>query len=500
MDAFVENSMFLFVDDSEPIFRSTEYDNTGRVVELADVGCDTETTFPIHFPRDAFDRRRGGAESLGSTRRITKWLNDRPNEFTRRVSDINNDDDRNGNYIRGKTRQHVRNYDDEPDADFNNSYSENPYDDFELSKNNFAVEEDNYTQFVNPQNAIARSHKECVSRYDYLIDRDRYLRNLESPFMQSIHIPLRKNISPRWLAESDKKNLCEIHDTDIQSGERKKRTKILSKNGSFNREAEFEQAREIAMHREQDNLPNVVDPVASSKQMFWDYVSFENDSECEETTFYNPTKTKNHGGLQKMTPRRRRSYIFNSQPKRIDVVDSEGEEFNETVKKNNRENLSPKIPINSESYRTSKGDAMKEKPKILRLNTPNANSSRNQSMRTSVDEQISNMYFTAKGSINMRPHSATEGKKNKFSTIERKEEIINTTGMTVDNHRYRNKFVNKLSNNSPKKTSRLTRMFNRIADSSGNRQIEMENERDNINFHRGNSKIDQINVTVSHLL
>lgn len=63
------------------------------------------------------------------------------------------------------------------------------------------------------------------------------MRNLESPFMQSIHIPLRKNISPRWLAESDKKNLCEIHDTDIQSGERKKRTKILSKNGSFNREA-----------------------------------------------------------------------------------------------------------------------------------------------------------------------------------------------------------------------------------------------------------------------
>ena len=93
MGAFFENSMFLFVDDSEPIlpiFRSTEYANTGRVVELADVGCDTETTFPVHFPHDAFDRRRGGAENLGSTRRI-KWLNDRPNEFTRRASDINND-------------------------------------------------------------------------------------------------------------------------------------------------------------------------------------------------------------------------------------------------------------------------------------------------------------------------------------------------------------------------------------------------------------------------
>jgi len=39
-----------------------------------------------------FDRRRGGAENLGSTRRISKWLNNRPNKFTRRASDINNDD------------------------------------------------------------------------------------------------------------------------------------------------------------------------------------------------------------------------------------------------------------------------------------------------------------------------------------------------------------------------------------------------------------------------
>jgi len=134
------------------------------------------------------------------------------------------------------------------------------------------------------------------------------------------------------------------------------------------------------MYRE-DNLPNVVDPMPS-KQMFWDFISFENDSECEESTFYNPTKTKNHSGLQKMAPLRKRSYIFNSQPKRIDVVDSEGEEFNETIKKNSQENLSLKIPVNSERYRTLKSDAVKEKPKIL---------------RTSVDEQISNVYFTAKG-------------------------------------------------------------------------------------------------------
>ncbi|XP_018401035.1 PREDICTED: uncharacterized protein LOC108778365 isoform X2 [Cyphomyrmex costatus] len=483
MGAFLENSMFLFMDDSEPIlpiFRSTEYGNAGRVVELADVGCDTETTFPIHFPHGAFDRRRGGAESLRSTRRITKWLHERPNSFTRRVSDLNNNDDRNGNYIRGKMRQNVCNYDEEPDANFNNSYTENSYD-LELSKNNLAVEEDNYIQFVNPQNAIARSRRERVSRYDYS-------RDLEPPFKQSIHVPLRKNISPQWLAESDKKNLCEIHNTDIQSGERKKRTKILSRtNGSFNREAELEQPRDITMYREQDDLPNVVDPVAPSKQMFWDFISFENDLECEDTTFYNPTKTKHHGGLQKMAPRRRRSYIFNSQPKRTNVVDSDGEEFNETVKKNSRENLSPKNSINSERYRTSKGDMVKEKPKILRLNTPNANSLRGQSMKTSIDRQISNMYSTAKDSINIRPHSATEGKKNKFPTTERREDIANTTGTTVDDRRYRNKFVNKLSNNSPKKTGRLTRMFSRIADSSSNGRIEMENERDNTNSHRGNA-------------
>ncbi|KYN10014.1 hypothetical protein ALC57_17848 [Trachymyrmex cornetzi] len=255
------------------------------------------------------------------------------------------------------------------------------------------------------------------------------------------------------------------------------------------------------MYRKQDNLPNAVDPVAPSKQMFWDFISFENDSECEKTTFYNPTKTKNHSELQKMAPLRRRSYIFNSQPKHIDV-DSEGEEFNETIKKHSRENLLPKIPINSERYRTSKGDAMKEKPKILQLNTSNANSSRGQSTRTSVDEQISNMYFTAKDSINMRPHSTTEEKKNKFLMTERREKIINTTGTIVNNHRYCNKFVNKLSNNSPKKTGRLTRMFNHIADLSSNGRIEVENKRDNMNSYSENirnSKMDQIDVTVSQL-
>jgi len=125
-------------------------------------------------------------------------------------------------------RRDVRDYDDIPDLDSNDSYEENLYDDHELLKNDLAIEEEDnyYTQFINPQNTVARSHK----KYDYL-------RDLESPFTQSIRVPQRDNVSPQWHTESDEKNLREINDTNVQSGERKKRTKILSRaNGSFNRE------------------------------------------------------------------------------------------------------------------------------------------------------------------------------------------------------------------------------------------------------------------------
>lgn len=109
MGAFLENPMFLFVDDAEPIppiFQSTEYGGAGRIVELADVGCDTETTFPIRFPRGASNRRRGGAESLWSTRRIAKWRNDRPNEFARRAMNVNNNEVSEHN--RGSRSQHFK--------------------------------------------------------------------------------------------------------------------------------------------------------------------------------------------------------------------------------------------------------------------------------------------------------------------------------------------------------------------------------------------------------
>lgn len=92
MGAFLENSLFFFVDDAEPIlpiFRSPEYGDPGRIVEVTDVGCDTETTYPIHLPRNGCLRRRGGAESYESTRRV-EWDNERPNKFFRTVTTILN--------------------------------------------------------------------------------------------------------------------------------------------------------------------------------------------------------------------------------------------------------------------------------------------------------------------------------------------------------------------------------------------------------------------------
>lgn len=93
MGAFLENSLFFFMDDAEPIlpiFQSSEYGDPGRIVEVTDVGCDTETTYPIHLPRNGCHRRRGGAESYGSTRRVAEWDNERPTKFFRTVTTILN--------------------------------------------------------------------------------------------------------------------------------------------------------------------------------------------------------------------------------------------------------------------------------------------------------------------------------------------------------------------------------------------------------------------------
>lgn len=95
MAAFFENPLLLFVDEAEsilPIFQSAEYnDSEKKIVELADVGCDTETTLPIDFSRSKFNRRREGADSFGSARRITKGRNEGPTNFSTRTATILDD-------------------------------------------------------------------------------------------------------------------------------------------------------------------------------------------------------------------------------------------------------------------------------------------------------------------------------------------------------------------------------------------------------------------------
>ncbi|XP_072747294.1 uncharacterized protein [Anoplolepis gracilipes] len=461
MDAFLENSLFFFVDDAEPIlpiFQSPEYGDPRRIVEVTDVGCDTETTYPVHFPRNAFHRRRGGAENCGPTRRIAEWRNERPSKFSR-ITTILNNKNRRRNYIEDKTRRNERDYDDVYVADLDYPYadSENPYDDFELAKHDSAIEyKDNYyTQFVNPRNIIGYSNQDELPRDA----RYNYIRNPDSSSARSNHVGRREKIlTQQWFDESDERNFRE--DVDIRSplSERRKRTKILSRTDeNFNSKTEFEKCREQA----DENFPNAID----SKNNFWDSVSLENHASCEKLTFTEPTKVKNRNGLQRKTS-------FN-------IVDSEREEESEeTWRKNGRQNLLPKMSTKSAKYQTySKNNASKEKSKILQSNTINANSPRVKSARTSIDERTSNS--TGKNSINVRPRSTVEGKKININSSEKRTETVNVT------------FA---------ETRQPARMFKHIANSNSNERIYATNEEDNANprfKNSGSNKIDRTNVTVS---
>ncbi|CAL1685318.1 unnamed protein product [Lasius platythorax] len=480
MGAFLENSLFFFVDDTEPIlpiFQSPEYGDPGRIVEVTDVGCDTETTYPVHFLRNAFHRRRGGDESYGSTRRVSERLNERPNKFSRTITTIlNNHQDRSGNYIASKGRRiSNRDYDDLYIADLDyDSCAENPYDDFDgLPKDDPATEykDTYYTQFVDPRNLIGHANRSRVSQDT----RYNCTREPESSFAPSIRQNRRENTSSRqWFTESDERNFRKV-----RSNERKKRTKILSRTDeNFNCEAEFGNARNMTKCRKRDDFSNATDSVALSKDNFWDSVSLENEASCEELTLTDPTKLKNRCGLQPKT-----SY---------NLIDSEWEEESEETR---RENLSPEISARNAKYQTSKSDAVKEKPKILQSNTLNANSSRIQSARTSIDGRISNN-SARKNSINARPRSAVEGKKIGInSSSERRTETMNATftRTNVDDRRYH---VNKLSN----ETHQPARTFKRVVDSNSNERIYATNEENNTNPRSRNSrnnKTDRTNVAVS---
>ncbi|XP_029173874.1 homeobox protein 13-like [Nylanderia fulva] len=458
MAAFLENSLFFFMDDAEPIlpiFRSSDYGDPGRIVEVTDVSCDTETTYPAHFSHNEFHRRRGGAETYRSTRRITEWPNERAKRFPRTTATILNDNqDRSGHHTESKARRINRDYDyyiNDLDYDLG---AENPYDyDFELLKNDPPIEykDTYYTQFVDPQSLIGYSNRKKVprdTRYNYAREPARNIRANQ-----------RENASSRqWTTESDERNFHEdIRSRRSLSNERKKRTKILSKrrDENFNCE-EFGHAY-------------------SKDKDFWDSVSLENEASCEELT--DQTKLMNRDDLQRKT-----SY---------NIVDSDREESEET----RRENISPETSARNVKYeRTSKNDGMK--PKSLQSNSPHI-----QSARTPIG-QMSNLNSAGKNSINMRPRSAVEGKKiiNSPSSSERRTENTNAT-FTRTNVDDRRSHITKLSNKTqPAKT------FKRIADSNSNERIYATNEEDNANYNHNknpysrnseNNKIDRTNVAVS---
>jgi len=254
MGAFLENPTFFFMDDIDPIlpaFRSSiNYNDSGRIVELADVGCDTDTTFPVHSPLGTFDRRRGGAENSGLTRRITKWHNGRMKNFNRlpvdegemsardrkRIWDLTGStpetsfdrpaQGRSRNYTTGNPRRDEHNYDDVYIADLDYD-AEISYDNLNVSRNSSEYMDDYYDKFARVQNPIGRSRKERDVRYPYPRD----LKSTSSPWdprAYNQNILLRNYEQER----NDERNFHEMYGSDARSrrsllNEDRKRVNIL---------------------------------------------------------------------------------------------------------------------------------------------------------------------------------------------------------------------------------------------------------------------------------
>jgi len=254
MGAFLENPTFFFMDDMEPIlpaFRSSiNYNDSGRIVELADVGCDTDAAFmPIHSPRGTFDRRRGGAENAGSTRRTAKWHNGRSKEVSRlpaspdeaemsardrkRIWDLagstpessfDRSQGRSRNHIAGNLRRDESNYDDVYIADLDYD-AENSYDELDVSRNSSEYMDDYYDKFSRLQNTIGRSRKERDVRYPHSRDLKSTSPSWD-PRAYSRNIPSRN-------FDADERNFHEaFHGTDARSrrslsNEDRKRINVL---------------------------------------------------------------------------------------------------------------------------------------------------------------------------------------------------------------------------------------------------------------------------------
>lgn len=246
--------MFFFMDEMEPILptflSSTDYNDSNRIVELADVGCDTGSTFLAgHFPRDAFDRRRGGAEN--AARRNAKWRNERSKNLGRPSTAVNNgkmtDCDRKRvwdltestpetstfdraqnrggrNYAERKMRrENKRNYEDAYIADVGyGTQVEDNYDDFELPTNDSTQYSNGYYgKFLRFQNTIGRSRKGRDVRYDYARDY-----KPQSPRGGTPRVCCKQNEPPRWFADNDERDFREVHEArsrQSSSSEHRKR-------------------------------------------------------------------------------------------------------------------------------------------------------------------------------------------------------------------------------------------------------------------------------------
>ncbi|EFN77351.1 hypothetical protein EAI_14482 [Harpegnathos saltator] len=399
MAAFFENPLFLFVDETEPIlpiFRSPEYNDSGRkIVELTDVGCDTETTFPIHFLRGKFNRRRGVADSFRSARKIAKQRNERPTSFSSRTVTILDDfQDKKARYTKNKLWRNDRSdgyghtYSTGPNC---NAYAEDSYDDWEFSKNDSAVGYNNYyTESVSLRNMTGHSRKERPSP-----NMSKYPRNFEispspSPsrgnrVSRERARYQRENTCPLWFDEDERRSY-KAHNIDVRSrrlplSEHRKRMRVSPGTGNcLNRGVECTKDRVGQELREQEDVSfSYVDPVGFSKNDIWDF-TLENEPIYEESICSDST-TANNQYLWEMT-----SQNLDSQQAHVNVTDSENSEFMKTREKNNSANsLSSKDATNS------------EKPKAFRSNLPDTNTPRVRSAGVSTDQRLSNVHSTGKG-------------------------------------------------------------------------------------------------------
>ncbi|XP_032673211.1 uncharacterized protein LOC116845054 [Odontomachus brunneus] len=501
MAAFFENPLFLFVDEAEPIlpvFRSPEYSDSGRkIVELADVACDTETTFPIHFLHSKFNQQRRGTDGFESARRITKGRNERSTNFSARTATILDDfESRKEKYMESKPWRNDRNDVYSADLDYN-SCSDDFYDDWEFS-NDAAGYNDYYTDFVTPQNMIERSRKERPSQ------NVRYSRNYEVPFSRGNRASRerndrayyqRVNTCPLWFVNGDERNPYETRNTDGRSrrlplSEHRKRMKLFPGADGFNHDAGSKRNRVGPKRREREDASfDYVNSIRFSKNDDWHFTSLENEQNYEELMSSNSAAVNNHRHLQEVM-----SQNLNLQQTRVNVMNSENSEFTKTREKNSFS----KNPIKGAKYQVLKNDATIEKtfqPNLRDTNTP-----RVRSAGVTTDQRLLNMRFMEKAATNVNLRSTVEERKNDVSCATSTERRAESANSTPDNRRHRGNSGNaqvRPCNKPLNETGCSAKsMFKLAAARNNGRTCGRNNVGSRIGSANKSSEIDRANRTV----